>query len=1094
MDLCSNGTLTLAALGRPFSLGMLYDCRNDHLIPRLTLWDEEALRRDIITTDEPFTDFKVLTSDSTADKYSVLNVNGSLKASCLAGLVKVEGSAQYLKDVKESQNQARVTLCYTTTKKNTQLSMNHLGQEHIKYKEMFSQGKATHVVTGILYGANAFFVFDREVSSDEDRKDIEANFKVKLNSVLNVSIGGESALDMKNSSTTETEKFSCRFHGDVLLENNPVSFQDAVDTYKTLPQKVGEGVPVQVNLLPLKALDPTAAQMVCQISGSLVDQWQTALEDLSELEMRCNDAMRSKPVKYFKEIDAKVKTFKKLCFTEHLKTTLADLLPSIRGGEKEERVLSDFLKKQREFRFNSNILSECMDRIEREINVVDRFLRMITEDYSQTCSTKIVTSKKELDKEVLNPKVKRVVCFTFTSLGCEDPILSALNSQSSENTQALVPVKPDLTRWYHSDNIFDDMDKQAGLFKDFAEANKEDTQTSLLLASIPNKEQEGASIYLYENGSKRNEHLEPPSKPEKPRACDRTHNSVTLELLPPDRGAHDVIHYLIEYCIDEKDGWSSEKTSESDAAYTVSGLLPSTEYKFKYRAVCSAGLGPDSEVSNIIRTLPSCPPGKPEIKAYSSELMVCCPMPSVIGQGVKIQNYVVEHKEVPTEESEEEAEWMKWTSKDNVCIITGLQSLTKYTVRVRYDCGEAGISKWSTPVIIATLSKTTRLADDVKEKIELKLSGSPSVYEIPMETIQTVGKIVRLRFGEQSSRSRRTIYLVGDKDQVVTLMINYILGVQWENGFRFKLPQVNKLSTMIYEINYQDGFQIPFSLTIIYDRHEKGSILDLDQIKFNALCFVWDAAAFRDVDSEDCKEMKRLEKKWKMVNLLTHADGRQLFKHIDTEDIPVHFKFNLSAFTDQARRSHDDGDDGDDGDGDDDDGVMMLRSRHDLMREIREMRRTALHYTDMMWMLHPEWMMMDDLDRIWMTVMMMDHPDMMILMMEHPKMWEMMMRNPDRMRRMVIRHPEMMALMEERFPDKMRMMMINHPDLMESMKSHDGDGGGGGGNDGDDHPQFEKMFWDADMGSMKRFFNTLLKMKSSCSLEDMFVLNADILR
>ncbi|XP_029601111.1 verrucotoxin subunit beta-like [Salmo trutta] len=851
MDLCSNETLTLAALGRPFSLGMLYDCRNDQLIPGLTLWDEEALRRNIITTDEPFTEFKVITSDSTADKYSVLNVNGSLKASCLAGLVKVAGSAKYLKDVKESQNQARVTLWYNTTKKSTKLSMNQLGQEHIKYKEVFSQGIATHVVTGILYGANAFFVFDREVSSDEDRQDVEGNLKVMFNIVPGVSFGGESDLDMKNTSETKTEKFSCGFHGDVILENNPITFEDAMDTYKTLPQKVGEGVPVQVNLLPLKALDPTATQIVCQISGSLVDQWQTALEDLTELEMRCNDVMRSKPVKYFKEIDAKVKTFKKLCSTEHLKTPLAALLPSIRGGEKEERVLSDFLKKQQEFRFNSNILSECMDRIEREINVVDRFLRMITKDYSQLCSTKIVTSKSELDKEVLNPKVKRVVCFTFTSLGCEDPVLSALDSPSSESTQALVPVKPDLTRWYQSDNIFDDMDKQAGLFKDFAEANKKDTQTRFLLASIPNKEQEGASIYLYENGSIRNEHLEPPSKPEKPTALDRTHNSVTLELLPPDRGAHDVTHYLIEYCIDEKDGWSSEKTSESHAAYTVSGLLPSTGYKFKYRAVCSAGFGPDSEVSDIIRTLPSCPPRKPDIKAYSSELMVCCPKPSVIGQGVKIQNYVVEHKEVPTEESEEEAEWMKRTSKDNVCIIAGLQSLTMYTVRVRYDCGEAGISKWSTPVIITTFSKTTGLADGVKEKSELKHSGSPSVYEIPMETIQTVGKVARLRFGEQSSRTRRTIYLLGDKDQVVTLMINYILGVQWENGFRFKLPQDDEVSTMIYEINYQDGFQIPFSLTIIYDRQDKCRSLDLGQIGVNALCSVCDAAAFRDVDSED---------------------------------------------------------------------------------------------------------------------------------------------------------------------------------------------------------------------------------------------------
>ncbi|XP_071264587.1 cytolytic toxin-beta-like [Salvelinus alpinus] len=1022
MDTVSNRTLTLAALGRPFSLGMLYDCRNDHLIPGLTLWDQKALRRNIITTDKPFTDFKVITSDSTADKYSVLNVNGSLKASCLAGLVKVEGSAKYLKDVKESQNQARFILCFSTTKKNSQLAMNHLGQEHIKYKEVFSQGIATHVVTGILYGANAFFVFDRDVSSDEDRKDIEGNLKVMFKSVSDVSIGGESALDMKN--TFETERFSCRFHGDVLLENNPVSFQDAMDTYKTLPQKVGDGVPVQVNLLPLKALDPTAAQMVHQISGSLVDQWQTALEDLSELEMRCNDAMRSKPVKYFKEMDAKVNTFKKLCFTEHLKTTLADLLPSIRGGEKEERVLSDFLKKQQEFRFNSNILSECMDRIEREINVIDRFLRIVTEDYSQTCSTKIVTSKRELDKEVLNSKVKRVVCFTFTSLGCADPILSALDSPS-ENTQALVPVKPDLTRWYQSVNVFDDMDKQAGLFKDFAEANKEDTQTRFLLASISNKEQEGASIYLYENGSKRNEHFEPPSKPEKPTARDRTHNSVTLELLPPDRGAHDVTHYLIEYCIDEKGGWSSEKTSESHAAFTVSGLLPSTGYKFKYRAVCSAGLGPDSEVSDIIRTLPSCPPSKPEIKAYSTELMVCCPMPSVIGQGVKIQNYVVEHKEVPTEESEEEAEWMKRTSKKNVCIIAGLQSLTKYTVRVRYDCGEAGISKWSTPVIISTLSKTTGLADGVKDKSELKYSGSPSVYEIPMETIQLVGKVARLRFGEQSSRTRRTIYLVGDKDQVMALMINYILGVQWENGFRFKLPQNAKVSTMIYEINYQDGFQIPFSLTIIYDRQDKCRSLDLGQIRVNALCSVCDAAEFRDLDSRDCKEMKRWEKEWKILNLLTHADGRQLFKHIDTEDIPVHFKFNLSAFIDQARRRHDDGD------------RAMMMSHHDVMRGIRENR--------MMMMSHHHYK----------TRRMKDYPDIICMMMRGPPDMRMMRRSHD------------------------------HADDDNDDGGDDDDVDGDDGDNDDGHPQFEKMFWDADMGSMKRFFKTLLKMESSCSLKDL---------
>lgn len=33
MDAENSGTIEVAALGRPFSLGMLYDCRKDSLVP-----------------------------------------------------------------------------------------------------------------------------------------------------------------------------------------------------------------------------------------------------------------------------------------------------------------------------------------------------------------------------------------------------------------------------------------------------------------------------------------------------------------------------------------------------------------------------------------------------------------------------------------------------------------------------------------------------------------------------------------------------------------------------------------------------------------------------------------------------------------------------------------------------------------------------------------------------------------------------------------------------------------------------------------------------------------------------------------------------
>ncbi|KAJ3581528.1 hypothetical protein NHX12_016549, partial [Muraenolepis orangiensis] len=56
----SERTLVLAALGRPFSLGMLYDCRNDSLIPAFTLWDREDLEKDAVETSQPNSSFDIV--------------------------------------------------------------------------------------------------------------------------------------------------------------------------------------------------------------------------------------------------------------------------------------------------------------------------------------------------------------------------------------------------------------------------------------------------------------------------------------------------------------------------------------------------------------------------------------------------------------------------------------------------------------------------------------------------------------------------------------------------------------------------------------------------------------------------------------------------------------------------------------------------------------------------------------------------------------------------------------------------------------------------------------------------------------------------
>ncbi|CAL8238714.1 unnamed protein product, partial [Lota lota] len=270
----SGKTVVLAALGRPFSLGMLYDCRNDSLIPALTLWDREALEKDADVRPQPNSDFEIVASDSIEDKSSALNVEASLKASFLCGLVEIEGSAKFLSDSKTSRNQARVTLKYKTTTNFQQLSMNHIGRGNVKHPYVFQSGQATHVVTGILYGAQAFFVFDREVSEKEDRQDIEGNLKVLIQKIPTLKIEGQGSLDMADTDIAKVDKFSCKFHGDFNLEKHPVSFQEAIEVYQSLPKLLGtngeNAVPQKVWLMPLKTLDSAAAQLVRQISDRLV--------------------------------------------------------------------------------------------------------------------------------------------------------------------------------------------------------------------------------------------------------------------------------------------------------------------------------------------------------------------------------------------------------------------------------------------------------------------------------------------------------------------------------------------------------------------------------------------------------------------------------------------------------------------------------------------------------------------------------------------------------------------------------------------------------------------------------------------------------
>ncbi|KAK2854359.1 hypothetical protein Q5P01_007020 [Channa striata] len=467
-------TITVAALGRPLHLGMLYDCRHDSLVPGLSLWDRDHLLKHVEERPHCYSDFDIVTSDSTEDKSHALNVEASLKASFLSGMVEVEGSGKYMKNNIASKNQARVTLKYEATTKFQELSMDHLGADNVKHTNVLQKGVATHVVTAVLYGAKAFFVFDREVSKDEDIKTISGQLEIAVKNLPSISIQGKGCINLEEKNITAVEKFSCKYHGDFLLETNPVTYQDAVQVYISLPKlleaKKGNVLPLKVWLLPLTYFDVSATKLVQEISTHLVCEAQQFLEDITDLEVRCNDAMKTTTAQQFPDISKNLRIFKGICFClkVNFQRILADKLPSIREGKEDEVELAKVLKKYQTF-FEGANLNKWMDCQEREIDT----LISITIKMENIQ----ILSESNMHKEILS--AEEVSCFVFNS-GGKDSHLTAFLKCLQDKEELEDPPNSVVTdiKWFFSPNIFNDIRQKAN---NFTKRNAQDKKLAVAL-------------------------------------------------------------------------------------------------------------------------------------------------------------------------------------------------------------------------------------------------------------------------------------------------------------------------------------------------------------------------------------------------------------------------------------------------------------------------------------------------------------------------------------------------------------------------------------------------------------------------------------
>ncbi|XP_056119684.1 uncharacterized protein LOC130097033 [Rhinichthys klamathensis goyatoka] len=590
MDPVGVNSIETAALGRPFQLGMLYDLRRDALVPGIRLWSKEQLQQNISEKPQINTVFTVTASDSIEEKSRLLNIGGCLKLSVLGGLISVSGAANYLKDTKKSFNQQRLTLHYHSTSKFEELIINRFASGDMAH---YSDDVATHVVTAVLYGADACFIFDRDVSLDEDKRVIAGEVKAALEQLKGISAGNiDASMKLNKNQKTAVQKFSCTFYGDFKLSRNPTTFEDAMKVFEDLPKMLGENkelvVPLRVWLYPLDKLFSKVVKFQHEISTGLSTDVESVIESLSTTEMKCSDLLTDTPASTFTAFHDKINDMKKNCYQCRLSLmkTLGSLLPKIRGKFIEDTALIDLLRDHEESPFERSALEQWLKEKEGESDIIKSLLTQLNDSGAMV--------ENNLNKNLMNLEVKHLVSYTFTSLSWTDVLLSEQNTFLSSSTKERNEEKPEHKTWL-TPEIQKIMRNNLRVFKNLIDL-KDCTSAKFIIASKEMENNPGSCILLYENGYNESVCFTPPSKPDCPIIKDIRYRQVVLKVSPPGPATEEL---KLLYKMKKEKDWTFQTVSKNQDTVTLTDLRPDTEYNIKCAAVGKLDYTVESDVTRL---------------------------------------------------------------------------------------------------------------------------------------------------------------------------------------------------------------------------------------------------------------------------------------------------------------------------------------------------------------------------------------------------------------------------------------------------------------------------------------------------------------
>ena len=232
---------------------------------------------------------------------------------------------------------------------------------------------ATHVVTEIKYGFNAFMVFESQVTEKYSAQDVTGALKVAVKMGL-LKAEGQGNISFSEDVKAVKNSLHFKFHGDTIIDPPPQTYADALVVYRSLPNRSIENERVvSFSIAPLSDYCDDLSLTLVDISNGNVETASDIVGDFETVNKMIRKLKNHKLSQDFQSYRAVLLDLEHRfeVFQSKFSSNLQRLLPLIRSGHNNETELTESLEDYNNSPYEKEKILELLGTRQKEIETAE---------------------------------------------------------------------------------------------------------------------------------------------------------------------------------------------------------------------------------------------------------------------------------------------------------------------------------------------------------------------------------------------------------------------------------------------------------------------------------------------------------------------------------------------------------------------------------------------------------------------------------------------------------------------------------------------------------------------------------------------------